>query len=180
MKIDIRNLKDVNPLAFEISAERLNQYLQEVDQLYAGVGAPCAVGLVVTKVERVLLLEGKMTGAYVASCARCLTEMPRTIDYSFRWTLMPTSSVATDVSREEELELTTDDLDTSFYEGDEINLEEFVREAILLELDAIPRCDVDECAADQYLQRPESDEPKLDPRWAGLAEIKAKMSDKGN
>lgn len=175
--IDIRDLRDgENPVAFEVSAERFHEFVQEVDDLYRA-DAPCAVDLVVTKVNEMVLLQGSVTGPVEAECARCLKPLERPLAMQLRWTLLPKTALADDVSPEDEIELTTEDLDTSFYEGDTIDLLELVREAILLELDPIPRCDVDECDGSAYVQPPaDPGETATDPRWAPLLKWKENQS----
>ncbi len=175
--VDIKDLRDgENPVTFEVSDDQFHGFVQEVDDLYCARGA-CRADLTVTRLSEMLLLTGTVSGPLTADCARCLKELDRPLDLRLQWTLLPKTSLADDVSPEDELELTTDDLDTSFYEGDEINLLELVREAILLELDSIPRCDVDECDGSAYEQPPaDAGKPALDPRWAPLLKLKENKS----
>ena len=112
-------------------------------------------------------------------CARCLAERKRGLDMRVRWTLVPASQITSgSVSAEEEQELTSDDLDVSFYTGDEVDLGELARETLLLELEPCPRCDVDECEGDRYLSPPpEADEVVAeDARWAQLGTLRAEMA----
>ncbi len=177
MKIHIRELNEGSNLRrFEIPPDRFEQILREVDDLYRAEGAPCVAEIDVQRVDSLLSLRGTVDGDAAFSCARCLADRPRAIDLSLHWTLLPKEEIAAGLSPDEEVELTAEDLDTSFYDPEaEIDLEALVREAILLELEPIPRCDVDDCEASAYGDAPAEPEgePRLDPRWAPLAAMLA-------
>jgi uncharacterized metal-binding protein YceD (DUF177 family) len=72
------------------------------------------------------------------------------------------------------LDLEEEDLEVSFYRDDEINVEEVLREVILLELDPYPSCsDEHACKETFKAMLPEKDEREvLDPRWLPLLKIK--------
>jgi uncharacterized protein len=176
MKIDIHALKEgSNPVEYEIPAEGFDRILKEVDALYHATGKPCSVEVDVQKYFDTIQLKGRVTGPIGFECARCLRENDVPILIRLNWTLLPREKfLGDDVSDEEGRELTADDLDVSFYEGDEIDLSELVREAVLLELAPVPRCDVDKCRGDEYLRAlSDGDEsPAIDPRWAPLLAAK--------
>ena len=171
----IRDLREgENAVGFELSASTFSSHVREVDELYRA-SSGCTASLVLTRIGDTLLLSGDVRGSYEADSARCLAPLHRELSLSLRWTLLPKAALDADVSAEEEVELSTEDLDTSFYEGETIDLRELVREAILLELDPIPRCDVDECGGAAYEQPPVEDgETTGDPRWAPLLKWKDK------
>lgn len=176
MKLDIRELNEgSNPIAFDIDVAGFDAILKEVDELYVA-NAPCEVRFDVQKLEDMLMVVGEVRAPHGAQCARCLADLARSLTLKIRWTLLPTSSLGHRVSEEEEVELTTDDLDVSFYEGDEIDLADLVREAVLLETEPIPRCDVDDCPNKLYQQPPAESAPKIDPRWGPLQQMKEKLS----
>ena len=103
-----------------------------------------------------------------------------------RYMLLPQSTLNDEESAEEEdgIRLTEDDLDVSFYKGDEIDLGELVREELILELESCPSCSLDSCEGAAYLRRlaeeAESfeDRDAVDPRWAALAEMKSNFTKK--
>ncbi|MFU8806559.1 MAG: YceD family protein, partial [Bradymonadaceae bacterium] len=80
----------------------------------------------------------------------------------------------------EEIELSAEDLDVSFYEGDLIDLRDLIREAVLLELPVFPNCSEelrDACDAAyqanvgaETLEKNEDN--KIDLRWSALKNIK--------
>lgn len=168
MKIIIRELREgSNPIRFEIPPTTMGEILQSMDELYRASEAG-VVDLDVQKFNEIMHVRGSVAAPIAFECGRCLTPRERTVEIRLNWTLMPKDQLET--PGVEEVELSTDDLDTSFYAGEEIDLLELAREAILLELDAIPRCGPDEaCEADKFLAQPEEpEEERLDPRWGPL------------
>lgn len=171
MKIVIRELREgSNPIRFEMSATQVDEIVKDMDELYAS-HADADVDLDIQKYNELMHLRGTVRAPIQFECARCLTERHRDLTIPLHWTLLPKAQV--DAPSKEEIELTTDDLDTSFYEGEEVDLGELAREAILLAIDPAPRCSADEeCEADRYLSEPEP--PREDPRWGPLKELLAK------
>jgi len=169
MKIDITTLHEgSNPVAFEIPADALRAIVRDMDDLYDASGA-AAVSFDVQKVDALMLLRGRVEAPIAFECARCLARRERALTVPVLWSLVPKAELSAQLSADEEFELTSDDLDTSFYEGDEIDLGDLAREAILLELNPAPRCADDEnCTPHPTLQLA-TDTPAGDPRWAPLA-----------
>jgi uncharacterized protein len=176
MKIAVKELSEgTNHFAFDVPAERFDQWVHEADDLYHGVGEPCSVKIDVDRYDDLLTIRGHASGPLRYECARCLAERTGRYDADLRWTLVPMRVVSGgDVRPEEEQELSADDLDVSFYAGEEFDVEELLRETILLELEPCPRCPVDECEGDRYLSAPsETDEVfETDGRWAALAALR--------
>lgn len=165
---------------FVVPHARYATYVAEADDLYAVAEGECAVDLTLDRVEDVLSLRGTIEGPLQFSCARCLATRQRPLHINVHWTLMPRAKFTAGTTAEEEIELSTDDLDVSFFEGEEIDLEDLVREAILLELDPAPRCEVDACESDGYKAASlVLDEATDDPRWAKLAALRKHRSDSG-
>lgn len=181
MKIDVRDLKEgSNPFHFTIGVEKLDAFVKEADELYAARGADCTVDVDIFKVEDVLTARGTIRAPYGFTCGRCLAERDRSLEIRLNWTLLSRQKQASDdLSTEEELEVTSDDLDVTFYEGEEIDLEDLTREAIVLELDPAPQCDPEPCdgpalAALQKHQQQQQQE--TDPRWAQLEALRGRLT----
>jgi uncharacterized protein len=69
-----------------------------------------------------------------------------------------------------------DDGDTYPIEGHELDLEQLVRDALVLELPLVPTCDRVDCAPAEAPgvrvgADAESADPPPDPRWAALSEL---------
>jgi uncharacterized metal-binding protein YceD (DUF177 family) len=129
MKIDITQLHEgANPVAFSVPAATFEAIIKEVDDLYELDGADCEVAFDVERYDTTLMVKGTITAPVVFSCARCLERNHETMQLKLSWTLLPRSAFATsDITEEEGVELTADDLDVSFYDGDEVDLFEIVR-----------------------------------------------------
>ncbi len=178
MKILLKELSPgVNTFTFEIPQVDLDAMVKEADDLYFARAGAAKVEFGVEKIDDILTLRGSVHGDAGFECARCLKENARSISVPVRWTLVPKSAVVVPgMSAEEEVELTTDDLDVSFFDGEEVDLLELAREAVLLDLDPAPRCEVDSCEFQAYAAAPsEEAEPEIDPRWAPLMAMKDKL-----
>jgi uncharacterized protein len=177
MKIEIRELRDgSNPAVFEVPQEDLDTIVKEADPLYFARDGAAKVDLTVDRVDDLLSVRGRIDASAGYECARCLTENARPIAMQLRWTLVPRSELAGGLSSDEEIGLTTDDLEVSFYEGEEIDLGELVRESLLLELDSAPRCGVDSCVFSTYTTASaEPADAPADPRWAPLQALRGKV-----
>ena len=57
---------------------------------------------------------------------------------------------------------------TGAYEGEEVDLGELAREAILLELPPIPRCADNEVCTREFDDEPKASKDAVDPRWGPI------------
>lgn len=118
------------------------------------------------------------------TCGRCLEkrETPYTIEAD--WVLMEKGDFAKKYATTEELELSAEDLDVSVYTGDEIDLSDLVREAILLELPTYARCPEGDAQCDADYARnvgakalEKNEEASMDLRWSALKDLKVKSTE---
>lgn len=180
MKIRIQQFRQGrSDLTFEITKDELRDYLSELSGTYEALGNSASFEGEVDRFNDTLQIKGELVLSYVLTCSRCVAEQERSERLPVRWTLLPKRTLDTRRLRDdEEVELSTDDLDVSFYEGDEIDLGELVREALLLELDPADECGEEACD-DRLttLLAAKADEvpDAVDPRWAGLAALKANI-----
>lgn len=181
MKIVIHELREgSNPIRFAIPKAELASIVKDLDDLYDAM-EDGEVEFDLQKYDELMHLSGSVRADVSFECARCLADRVTELRIPIHWTLMPRDGQGGELSRKEEVELTTDDLETSFYEGEEIDLGELAREAILLELDPVPRCaDEATClidpAAVAKLDEVEA-EPSEDPRWAPLKQLLTRKTD---
>jgi uncharacterized protein len=92
-------------------------------------------------VERIgskVLFKGHIQALGQLECSRCLEEFFYHIDEPFTATFLPSEKRPKDP----DLELESEDLDVSFYDGKTIDLSELVREQILLAVPMNPLCRV--------------------------------------
>lgn len=121
-----------------------------------------------------ILLQGKLRVTIVAECGRCLQEALVPIDGDVVALLCARG--ASFRKEPDEVELTPQDLDQDFYEGDVIVLDDKIREQILLEVPMQPLCS-EQCEgiADyvpEDTSAPLQNEPAVDPRLAPLLKWK--------
>ena len=173
VKVVIRELREgSNAIQFPIPSERLNEIVADQDDLYSAT-TPGSVDLDLQKYSGLMHLSGTVAADISFDCARCLASRPRSLHIGIQWTLIP-RPVGEKLSAEEEVELSDDDLNTSYYEGEEIDLGELAREAILLELDPIPSCGPDEdCVPAVEITVVDPNARAEDPRWAPLKKMLA-------
>lgn len=99
--------------------------------LVLGIDVPVQVQVQVYPAGDKYVLEGTLSGGIQVLCDRCLEPYHRELEVSFRVLLAPPSHGG----EEEDVELEEEDLDVDFIRGDEIDLDEIIREQIYL---AIP------------------------------------------
>lgn len=83
-----------------------------------------------------LLFDGTLSGTLAGRCARCLDEFHWTLHRQFSCTLLPAAAAVGG----RETELKPEDLATSFYSGDTVDMSVLVREEVLLALPSPPVC----------------------------------------
>jgi DUF177 domain-containing protein len=102
-----------------------------------------------TKTGNDVLVQGQVDAALVIPCARCLSPVEFRPHIELALLLHPPSGAAALPRRagaklaaksDDETEFGDEDADTDTYEGDEVVLDRFVREAILLESPIFPLC----------------------------------------
>lgn len=120
-------------------------------------------------------LKGRISAAVEVACDRCLRPVAGPLEVEFEESFIP---VAADAREGEERELQAADLHVSVYDGESVDVDELVREQLLLALPArfvcredckglCPACGADLNAGDCACPRQETD-----PRWAALAALK--------
>lgn len=82
-----------------------------------------------------LFFRGELKAATVATCARCAEEFSAPSGRSFRYVLAPRS-----MAGDGKGDLRAEDLEFSFYDGEEVNLSPLIREQMLLALPTRPLC----------------------------------------
>lgn len=181
MKIHPSRFHDTpRPIQFETDAAQLCSYLRDAGEGYADAAKPAVFEGEGVAADPGIQVEGTLSLAYTLTCGRCTVQRTREAEVAVNWVLMPQEELTKDQLRPHELiELSTDDLDVSFYSDDEVDLNELVREAILLFLDPNSACGEEECDArlTELLktQREADGDAPVDPRWADLAKLKSKL-----
>ena len=103
--------------------------------------APVELGLDVHKDKDVFRLDGRVRTTLELPCSRCLEPFPLPIDSAFDLRYLPASAL----SDADEREIADEDLETSYYRDDQIDVNELLREQFYLALPMKPLCR-DDCA----------------------------------
>jgi len=91
---------------------------------------PIRIHLRLSRSGRTVLVESRIQAEAEFSCDRCLERFPSVLGSVSKTTLKPKPQV----SLGEEMELGRDDIETDFYEGDEIDLTPLLQDQLLLTL----------------------------------------------
>ena len=161
---------------------------EERDALLSGTDYTVPTTLLLTvDVERIgetFRVVGTIEATVAYVCGRCLEAREQDLHIEADWVLMEKREFAKKYATDEEVELSAEDLDVSVYEGEEIDLSDLVREAILLELPTYARCPEGstQCDADfaknvgsKVLE--DNEEASMDLRWSALKDLKIKSKD---
>jgi uncharacterized protein len=161
MTADIPALRiDVADLLTHPGARRAVHVEAPVDSL-AGSAArvpenePLVLDLVLEQVPEGIVVRGTVRAVWRGTCGVCLTDLEHTV-----------SPAVGELFESEPVEG-----DTYPLEGHEIDLEQLVRDVVLLELPLAPTCEATGRAACAPDVVPEREPPPPDPRWAALSEL---------
>ena len=121
-------------------------------------------------------LRGSITARAEVDCDRCLKAVDVPVETSFDVTYVP----AADYVAEEETvaELQEEDLNLSVFDGEAIDVDDLVREQVLLALPTRALCDEDckglcpVCGADKNKDSCNCESTGVDPRWAALKDLR--------
>jgi len=155
---------DVNIAGNEIDLEsdfaRLNGDISIKGELTKHIAQTDVVGEIDAKIE--------------IDCTRCLQPVVQDLKIPFDVDFVTPEFDAT----ARETELNQSDLETAVFEGDQVDLNELVREQILLNLPEQTFCSPDckglcpKCGQNRNLIDCNCEENETDPRWAALKDLK--------
>jgi uncharacterized protein len=111
-----------------------SKYEEENEEVH--FSSPAAYDLTVKKNGEMLNVRGAVECTLTLICGKCLEQFPLHVEGFVDVGLVPKSLMPS----ESELELKGEDLDTYYYEGDEIDLDPFVYEEIMLNVPIKPVC----------------------------------------
>ncbi|MEN6616166.1 MAG: DUF177 domain-containing protein, partial [Syntrophorhabdus sp.] len=91
----------------------------------------------VSKFDDTVAIEGPVNVAAHVACSRCLEEFDLAISVDMSIKIVP----KTKLPELAEMELHGEDLDVYYYEGDEIDIDPFIYEEVILNMPIRPLCD---------------------------------------
>lgn len=120
-------------------------------------------------------VKGRIEGSVEVVCDRCLSPVASNVEVEFDTAFISREQA---VSAAENVELQEEDLVFSFYEDEAIDVDELVREQILLALPTRQLCREEcrglcpICGKDLNAEQCSCRQGEVDPRWAALANLK--------
>jgi len=130
--IRISEIEDVLVVKGEMDTARF----PKTEDTELKLAAPVSYELTVRKFDDTVSIEGPITFEAYLECSRCLDEFGLSISLNMAIKLAPKN----ELPRASEMELHNDDLDVYYYEGDEIDLDPFVYEEVMLNMPMRPLC----------------------------------------
>ncbi|MFZ7112570.1 MAG: YceD family protein [Desulfatiglandales bacterium] len=128
MIVDLRNIdRDAN---FRYVLDQDHWRSDAYDEQVLGLDSPLDVEIRISSAADRYVLEGHVSGGLRIRCDRCLEPYRRDLDTGFR--IFMTASHPDGDSTE--AELIDEDMEVEFLQGDEVDLDEIVREQIFLSL----------------------------------------------
>lgn len=124
-------------LLSDITDEGLDLEFEEIFRTGAlSLLSPARVTLRIDKFGAEVVAKGEVKTCFELQCSRCLKNFPKDVDVAVNVVYHP----AEELKSEEKHEIKDDELDTGFYEGDELDVHELVVEQILLNVPMKPLC----------------------------------------
>jgi uncharacterized protein len=172
-------LKELSPEPQELRETKDFAWLAEA---LAGPAARPADGTTLEMVASVYTLNdnvfvsAKMDTALLLQCCRCATEWMQPTHYKFNLTLA--SAKPETKQEEEDVELTKDDVEFTYFTGEKIALDDAFREELILQTPEYPLCRADcrglcpRCGIDLNKGSCACVQEAIDPRLAALKNIK--------
>lgn len=108
----------------------------EVENREFRITKPVHYTLTVKKFDNLLTIAGPISYEAFFTCGRCLEEFSRSVTLDMNIRLTPKIKTP----QPSEFELKDEDMDVYYYEGDEIDLDPFIYEEILLDMPPRPVC----------------------------------------
>lgn len=134
--------------------------------------SPVRAHLELTKQFSEIIITGSISAELELECSRCLQKYRRYMNEAVHVVYHPLTEIEADRN-----ELKDDEMDMGFYQGDELDLQELVREQVLLNIQMKPLCDerckgiCSQCGTDLNLHACDCDTKKVDARLEVLKQL---------
>jgi len=138
------------------------------------------VSLKIFKFSKKVLIEGTIHISVTLLCSRCLSDFTYPVNVAFNEEYNPVEETAED----DENELSGKVLDLSFYYNDEIDLQELIKEQVILSVPMKPICIekcrgiCSTCGKDLNKETCQCKTEEVDPRLAPLLKLKETMKNR--
>jgi uncharacterized protein len=149
-------------------------YMEGLSGIDFAFETPLQAEAKIRRTGRSVLIIGKVETTLRLQCARCLKEFSSPLSTTFDLTLQPVKEAPSD----EDIELGSEEMESSFFEGGEIHLSELACEQIFLELPYQPLCQegcrglCPTCGTDLNLSPCECVKEEFPSGFSGLKKLK--------
>ena len=144
-------------------------------------GEPGEVDVRYSKAATDVIVKGTVRAKLQSPCARCLEPARFEANAELSLLLVPDTSPRAKLAKGHkgppDGEITAEEAALDTYSGDDLALDPFVREALLLEVPPFPLCS-DDCEGIRPPPDSKDPGPSIDPRLAPLLELAAKQKPK--
>jgi uncharacterized protein len=136
-KVNVADIPDEG-IGIELVEEEsgFKEVFLQLPRIDFSLAQPVRASLTINKSERVVLIRGKVEAELILQCSRCLEDYRFPLVSECEVALFPFEGQAPF----QEAELKEDDLRSSYYYGDEIDISAIIREQILLDVPYKPLC----------------------------------------
>ena len=163
--------------SFEEDEGRLNERLGgETTNPALQFSGPVRVRATLSRSGKVILVKSRIEARVKCTCARCLDPISLPLSSEFNISLRPKPDP--NIAPTDEVELTRDDLETDYYEGEEVDLSPLVQDQALLTLPPKIICREDcrglcpQCGKNLNRDSCQCSATEIDPRLAPLKNFK--------
>lgn len=135
---------------------------------------------------REILVHGRAHAWLVTECGRCLKDITLEVECDLAALYAPAEPGNRRTNEDEDLEIDPDEPDREFYSGDQVVIDDLVRDYLMLEVPMQPRCEEDcempkaerSAAQPARVSADEFGEDKIDPRLMPLKKLAQSEPDK--
>ena len=173
MRIEVENLTEAaRPFAKTYAPGEI-----ELEEEQASLASEASVRGSARRKGEEVRLRGEIRAEVEVACDRCLSAVRVPLEVEFDTAFIPRAKAA---GRAENVELLTEDMGLAAYDGDAVDLDELVREQIVLAIPSRRLCREEckglcpTCGADLNAGRCACEQREVDPRWSALADLKDK------
>jgi uncharacterized protein len=152
----------------------LLSYMENLTKIDFDFESPLQSEVKIKKTGRSVLIAGEVQTTLRLQCVRCLKEFSYPLSSIFELTLHPLKEAPS----EEETELDSDEMESSFFKGEEIHLSEVACEQVFLEIPYQPICKEDckglcpSCGKDLNLSSCECVKEEFSSGFSALQKLK--------
>jgi uncharacterized protein len=169
-------LEDIPPEGLDLSFTDTRLGAADLGDQVRGILEPPQAKVHLQRSGELVDVRGAFKVRLLLECSRCLAPMELKVEGPYKVMYQPQPAGLDG----EEIELADDDLEVSFYTGEEIDLSLSLHDEVALAVPMAPVCGDDcqglcpVCGKSRLTGKCDCLEKRTDPRWAKLAELKIK------